>query len=329
LFDLLSRLRDPAIFQGNLKKRNYYEGWYFKQVDPRGVIRLSVIPGISLTEKDNHAFVQVFDGLRVKSHYVSYPIESFKPEKDPFGIRIGDNRFSLSGMELNIEGDVSVNGSLSYSDNSLFQGSWIMRGIMGRYGYVPFLETYHGLVSMDHTVNGSVTINGEKQIFNGAHGYIEKDWGASFPQSWIWMQGNCFIEEKTSLMISIAVIPWLGSSFIGHIAVFRVNGEILNLSTYSGGKITKLEKTVAGVKLKIETRKYALLVNSVGGEVVNLKSPEKGVMTGRTVESLSSTIEVSLHNKSDNRLLFKGISSGAGLEVMDERELLIKGLKLR
>jgi len=328
LFDIFSRLRDPSIFQGNLKKRNYYEGWYFKQVDPRSASRLSVIPGISLTDKGKHAFIQVFDGLGVKSYYLSYPIESFKPEKDPFCVRIGDSKFSLSGMELNIEGDVSVNGSLSYSNHSLFHGSGIMRGIMGWYGYVPFLETYHGLVSMDHIVNGSVTINGEKQTFSGAHGYIEKDWGASFPQSWIWMQGNCFIEEKTSLMISIAVIPWLGSSFIGHIAVFRVNDKLLNLSTYSGGKVKELEKTAAGVRLKIETQKYALLVNAIGGEVVNLKSPEKGVMTGRTVESLSSTIEVSLLNKSDNKLIYTGKSSGAGLEIMDERNLLIKGLKL-
>ena len=42
IFDILCRLKDPAIFQGNLDKKHYFEGWYFKQVG-LDVAKLAVI----------------------------------------------------------------------------------------------------------------------------------------------------------------------------------------------------------------------------------------------------------------------------------------------
>ena len=154
MFDLLSRLRDPAIFQGNLGYKNYFEGWYFKQLGLNGS-KLAVIPGISLSQ-ESHAFIQVFDGRSGKSYYFEYPVEDFKPEKNPFTIKIGDNRFSYDGVELNLEGRIT--GSLSYSGITPYKWKWYERGVMGWYGYVPFMETYHGLLSLDHRVEGVLSI---------------------------------------------------------------------------------------------------------------------------------------------------------------------------
>jgi tocopherol cyclase len=53
-FSLLDRLKDPAIFQGNLGKKRYFEGWYFKQSNLEGNVVLSIIPGVSLAEEDRH-----------------------------------------------------------------------------------------------------------------------------------------------------------------------------------------------------------------------------------------------------------------------------------
>ena len=50
------KLFRPEIFQGNLKKKNYFEGWYFKHVAQNGKHVFSFIPGISLTQNDRHAF---------------------------------------------------------------------------------------------------------------------------------------------------------------------------------------------------------------------------------------------------------------------------------
>ena len=325
-FSLLDRLNDPAIFQGNLRKRRYFEGWYFKQSNLEGDVVLSIIPGVSLAEEDKHAFIQLFDGTSGLAYYEKFEIEEFKPGHEPFTIKIGDNVFSLSGVELDINGKVSAKGLLRYSDLSLFRGGLGMRGVMGWYGFVPFMETYHGLISMDHVVDGSVVINGDERMFHGARGYIEKDWGSSFPSSWVWLQANCFNERGVSLMVSVAVIPWLRSSFVGHLAIFLHRGVVINLSTYNGGKVTRLEKTDTGVSMRVENMRYSLDIWADSGRFVDLKSPKMGVMKGRTAESLSGFVKVSVVDKKGKSTLFSGASTGLGLETMDDEDELKKGV---
>lgn len=325
MFDLLSRLKDPAIFQGNLEKRNYFEGWYFKHVGSEGA-KFAVIPGVSLTGKASHSFIQVFNGLSGESKYVTFSIDDFQPEKDPFRIVIGENHFSYDGVELNIEGIAS--GSLQYQGRTPYHYSCMERGVMGWYGYVPFMETNHGLLSLDHRIDGSMDLGGDIQVFQNGDGYIEKDWGTSFPSSWIWMQSNSFEEKGDSFMLSTAVIPWLGSSFIGHLAIIRTGGKTINLSTYKGGKIVELNKKEKMVSMKIQSKSHTLKVDAVQGEGAYMKSPQRGLMTGRTIESLSSSLKVTLVDKRKSTIVFTGTGLHAGLEIMDDKNELIQGLDL-
>ena len=63
---------------------------------------------------------------------------------------------------------------------------------MGPYTFAPFMECYHGVLSFDHTIAGSLAVDGQELDFTGGHGYIEKDWGQAFPKAWIWTQSNHF-----------------------------------------------------------------------------------------------------------------------------------------
>jgi tocopherol cyclase len=63
----------PEIFQGNLKMKNYFEGWYFKHASRDLKQVYSFIPGVSLTENDPHAFIQVINGITGKTDYITYP----------------------------------------------------------------------------------------------------------------------------------------------------------------------------------------------------------------------------------------------------------------
>src|SRR5699024_6028111 len=108
--------------------------------------------------------------------------------------------------------------------------------IMGPFGYLPSMECYHGIVSMNHSLTGNLTINGLTVRFSGGKGYIERDWGTSFPEKYIWVQSNHFEEEKTSLLFSIATIPYHITSFEGFIAVFHLNGKEYRFATYNQSK---------------------------------------------------------------------------------------------
>ena len=42
----LRRFFDPILFQGDLRRRRYFEGWYFKQVAAGGGAVFAFIPGV-------------------------------------------------------------------------------------------------------------------------------------------------------------------------------------------------------------------------------------------------------------------------------------------
>ena len=100
--------------------------------------------------------------------------------------------------------------------------SFFSPGIMGPYSFIPFMECYHGILSMNHNISGVINHNGIDISFDGGKGYMEKDWGHSFPKAYIWMQSNHFSKPNISIKSSIAIIPWLKSSFIGHIILQKI-----------------------------------------------------------------------------------------------------------
>jgi len=69
---------------------------------------------------------------------------------------------------------------------------------MGWYSYIPFMECKHGIVSVNHKISGTLRIDNELIDLNEGKGYIEKDWGTSFPEAWIWIQSNNFNNPDTA-----------------------------------------------------------------------------------------------------------------------------------
>lgn len=55
---MLKKVLQPILFQGHLKKTNYFEGWYFKQITADQNISLRFIPAVSLNNNDLHSFIQ-------------------------------------------------------------------------------------------------------------------------------------------------------------------------------------------------------------------------------------------------------------------------------
>ena len=82
-----------------------------------------------------------------------------------------------------------------------------------------------------------VRMDGYVHSFEGGLGYVEKDSGTSFfPRSYLWMQCNDF-PSACSIMISIAHIPFCGSSFRGCICAIVYQGREYRLATYRGVKV--------------------------------------------------------------------------------------------
>ena len=351
----LRRLFNSEIFQGKYKKRNYFEGWYYKLIDPTMEHAIAIIPGISLgkNRKDCHAFFQVlYNGKQVS--YYRFDLRAFRYHKKRFAIRIGQNYFSESRLYLRMchpnaehskhikqskdmkqssdwiqsntmkqrndqqpgDDNIELSCNLIFKDIIRLPKSLYLPGIMGPYTYIPFMECYHGIINIHHNITGNLKI-GDKQIdFTGGYGYIEKDWGRSFPKTWVWLQSNHFGNRDASIMLSAARIPWLGSSFPGFISFLRIREKLYLFATYTGAKLIRLDYEQGILRALIMDRSYRLelsVTQTQGGE---LKAPSMGRMERTIIESISSVVQIRFCRRS-GELLFEGTGTNAGLEIVD------------
>lgn len=304
-------LWNPDMYHGWGRNKRYFEGWYFKLVDPAEQYAFAVIPGISFgADGSAHAFIQVLDGKRCTAAYHEFPAEQFVPSTQKFELQLGDNFFSPQHIRLALP---ELSGELHFHHNYPWPRTLGAPGIMGWYAFMPFMECYHGVVSMHHRIEGSLRVYDAPADFSGGIGYIEKDWGRSFPGAWIWTQTNHFDHtDRVSLMASVADIPWLGSRFTGYISGLLLEDRLFRFATYTGAKLHvemgehQVMMSIGNNKLRME-----LIAHQAGGG--ELVSPIQGNMTGKVNESMQATVEVQL--RENGKLLFEGTGRNAGLEV--------------
>lgn len=308
----------PEIFQGSLGKQNYFEGWYFKIVSADERHALAVIPGIAIyDETDRHAFIQVINGVDQTTSYHRFPLEAFTADERLFVIAIGNNHFSQQAMTLDLP---ELSGEIRFKDTVSLETSVFSPGIMGWYAFVPRMQCYHGVVSLHHKLSGLTRGNAGDIIWDNGIGYIEKDWGTSFPKCWIWLHSNHFqLEGPASLMASVAHIPWMKRYFPGFIVVLLANGKQYRFATYNGAK---MKCAVLADRVLLEFRKgdFHLSLEALRGPSAVLRSPISGQMTGKVNESLQAVVTVNLKRK--NILIWESQGTTAGLEVAGDTSIL-------
>lgn len=312
------KLKNPYLFQGRNKKRQYFEGWYYKLVSADQTSEIAFIPGVSLGN-DTHSFVQVFVSRRhnesLNKSYYSFSIDDFKYADEPFKITIHNNHFSLDHLDINLVNEnLSVVGTIDIKDIDPFKPGFLTPNIMGFFGYFGFMECYHGLVSMTSNITGVLNVDGEAIDFNGAKLYIEKDWGKSFPRAYVWMQSNHFEDKDTSFMFSYADIPFLGLYFKGLIAVLKIKDEHYLFATYNGAKVKKEVIESNQVLYTIKHKHHLLEIIATQKETVALASPKKGHMIEEIKEGLSGEVQIKLYENND--LIYAGTGLHAGIEIM-------------
>ncbi len=318
---LLKNIFHPDRFHGKAKDAPFFEGWYFKLANKIEDQFFAIIPGVFMGD-NGYAFIQILNGKTGESKFVKYLLSEFKAGNNSFEVWIGDNYFSSHEIRLNIqETEIEIEGNISFSGVNGWPISLVSPGIMGWFAWVPFMECYHGVLSFNHELTGKLKVNGTDIDFSNGRGYIEKDWGRSFPEAYIWMQSNHFEDEDVSLTASLALIPWIGYSFPGFIIGLWVKGKLYRFATYTGAKLEKLALDGEIVEIRISDKKNILELRAErkgGGE---LKGPTETAMDVRVFESMTSEIDVKLSTFAGD-VLFQQKGKHAGLEIVGDLELL-------
>lgn len=327
---LLSPWR-PAVYHGFHRRRDYFEGWFFKNVTRDESRACAVIPGVSLTGDpvSSHAFVQVADASRGLAMAFRFPLSELQAQPSRFEVRLGRCVFRRDGFELDLDDGLDrVRGALAFDGVVPWPVRPLSPGVMGWYALVPTMECYHGVLSLDHGLRGRLEVNGEPIDFTGGRGYVEKDWGVSFPAAWIWFQTNHFEEPGVSLFGSVAKIPWRGRFFIGFLFGLWRGGRLIRFTTYTGARIRRLEVDAERIALDVESRGYRLEIRADRRDGVDLKAPLRGEMSGKVNETLKARVgAVLLDRRRPDVPVFSGTGRNAGLELGGDIGVLLAGLK--
>jgi tocopherol cyclase len=317
----------PALYHGRGQRPPFFEGWYFKLVDASERRRYAIIPGVFIGREpgSSHAFVQTLDGVTGRTVYHRFPFEAFQAARDEFDIRVGASRFRADRIELEIDRpEGSLRGELCFSGGTPWPVTLTSPGIMGPYALAPFMECYHGVLSFDHEISGTLTVDGGALDFHGGRGYIEKDWGQAFPKAWIWMQSNHFEWPGTCLTASVAIIPWLGGAFPGFIVGLWHGGRLYRFATYTGAALERLDVEDTHVTWRLSGRTgpdktpHRLEIVAWRAKGGLLHSPERVAMLQRVLESLTARLDVRLLalTGGQEQTLFEGTGRHAGLEIV-------------
>ena len=309
----LQALFHPDRYHGWGKSKRYFEGWYYKIINASEDKAFAIIPGIAMNEDgEQQAFIQVLDGKKLTAEYFKFEAAAFKIKPGKFELRLEDNLFTREKIQLNLP---SFKGELKFENQVSWPNEWYSPGIMGPFAFVPFMECYHGILSMDHKIDGELLVKDEAIDFTGGRGYMEKDWGRSFPSAYFWMQTNHFSKPGISLKASVAKIPWLRSSFVGFIAGLLWEGQLIQFTTYNSSHLRKSFADSDKVELLLENPQYQLEILAHRKAATELASPILGFMDGRISESMTSEIAVKLIDKKTQEVVFTDTGRNAGLEV--------------
>ncbi|MCK8059353.1 MULTISPECIES: tocopherol cyclase family protein [unclassified Fusibacter] len=304
------KLYKPHVFQGNFKKTTYFEGWYYKLVDPSIGLSLCLIAGVAI-DGDPHGFIQYADSITGTSGYARYTLEELDFSQQSLVLQIGKHTLTDRHIDLHADDKIPYDIDVSISNHVSYPVSITHPGIMGPFRFAPFMECYHGVHLITSSVEGTVTIEGETHKLENAKLYLEKDWGKSFPREWIWLEAGAFEEENVHLMFSVANIPWIGKAFNGHLGYVWLGETRIGLGTYRNSHYS-LEEDDDKIILAVAKGKYHIVITAQQRTPIDLVAPSLGNMTRKMKEDLNGLVSLEVYK--DSELVYKGTSEYAGIE---------------
>lgn len=290
--------------KGSDKMKGYFRGWYYK-VQSRSDAAAFIVAEHIGDDGSKSASLQVLTARGAFN--VTYPHSEFHVEKER-GMRnrvtLGRNVFCDTGIHLDTkEGDISLCGDIAFGALSPIRGD-----IMGPFRFLPFLECSHTVISMLHTTEGSITVNGEHMSFDGGRGYTEGDRGSSFPRTYAWLHCIPDCTADDSVMLSVADIPIGKIHFTGIIGFVFTGGREYRIATYRGAKCIKARDG----HITVRQGKYLLDAVIPPDSGSKLFAPKSGNMARTIKENL--TCRMTFRFSKEGRTLLDFASDRASCE---------------
>tara|TARA_B100000508_G_scaffold130740_1_gene118305 strand:- start:9344 stop:10300 length:957 start_codon:yes stop_codon:yes gene_type:complete len=314
-FDLSNYpIRKYDNFHFSSRKRNAFEGFYFKVAKKDGTT-LVIICGYAKSPEKSHAFIQVSSQF-ISTLYFEYPIDSLKMGTGRFEFSIGNNHFNTRGIKLT---EKNCNVDLSISMFLPWKRTALKPSIMGQLSRIPLVECKHDVIAPSLEVSGNIEIENNNIRFDNDSGYIDKNWGSSFPRKYKWGHISGFDDPTVSIQFALGRPKWLGIPFPVYVGFFKIKDQIYIFNSLNQGKITMIN--IGHNELIMENKIFRIHAKFGQGHPLNLFAPSQGKLEDSIIENAGITTEVKVFQKNNlnkYQLIINETVNDATLEIRGE-----------
>ncbi len=294
------------------KKRNYFEGWYFREQSE--ALTMAFIPALHYDEEG-----RMTGSLQVvfpeKSWFIAYdhPVNMNLP--DSLFVVLGKNVFTEACIHLDIdEPGLSIKGDIYFDREPAAKfrvmGPMGLPGVSGLLQSSGLLPCGHKIWAMEQELSGELEINGNIFSFDGGKGYMEADYGKTFPKTYFWSHCNWFGEKSLRITCAGVELPFAGNRgmLMGCFVCIDQDGYKVKLATYRGARVEEISPNT----FRIRQGKYVFEGWKMEGKPVKLQAPLGSAMSESTEEYLECTVRYKLSHNGET--IFDEISQRAAYE---------------
>lgn len=286
---MLNRFR-PSYLQGHPNKNKYFEGWFQKIYSKEHNTTFVLIYGFATGHSaDKTGFIQYHIPNKMPK-LLTFHKNEIQCSSNNHHVQFGDNVLSSKVLKLKTE---ELELDLQLHQNSFFNKK---SNSMGNYYLIPNLPCYHAVVSEFQSFSGVIkSLNEEFKITN-ANGYLEKNWGKSFPNSYIWLHAFDINNPENQLLFSQANIKWMGKMFEKYVGYINLNNKYTDLRKLNNCRISKYYSLKNVFCIFIQNKDIHIEIVITLGNKLTFVGPIKGVLN-RTIEHYNdvSIVLTTLH----------------------------------
>lgn len=299
-------------FRKTSSKKPYFEGFYFKLIT-EDQLMLILIAGISISKSSEYAFIQVISNKHKKNKIFKFPIEVVSNRKGNDGFLIANNQFNSKNIQVNLE-DLMIDITLKRKVE--WKRSLVNPNIMGFLSFIPMVQCKHDILIIDSEIEGVLKTKNNVFRFKKGKGYIEKNWGRSFPKNYLWIHANQFSDKNTSLQFAIAKPKWFLFSptvYIGYLMFDKIS----HIGTHRLS-LTSVHQSNNSILIKIIKPRKIIQITLKLKLPVQLLSPEEGEIKSLITEYLNSEVHLTIEKRKlfkSNTFFHKDLSSLSTAEV--------------
>ena len=270
---ILPKVFHPEFFQSRKNHRKYFENWLFKLVSEDRNSVLVIIPVMELGS-NQRCYVQFLNGITGETCVAYYDLSELITSKYEMDFSFGENSFSEKGINISVDQKgLKGSGNIRFSEFMKYPSKGLRRNLMEYFSFLPFQHIYYAIISMQHKINGSVSINGQTLNFDNGTGFIEKTWGKYYPESWLYVGCNTFTLPDTFFVMTASTINLVFTKMLSNIGYFYHKGELINVSFYTKARFTKFDHQGKVLFFEITKEKHRIEISLIPRNKGKIKIP--------------------------------------------------------